>query len=327
MDECSETLMTLLPKLSLNFEKSLPAVMIGNIVTSVVTFYKIAIGTFFWHQYGITSTYQEFRRFKISTAASSDNDDKEVRAGDGLIQIVADNFDAHIHSQNGLKETHNMATIIAQPTHKYEPSKTPIPRLKQENLKSVELKETDMKYFKGQKNPPMPESFCKYEILPLKMLYHQAVTLKKSRSDDLLFIKNCHGSELSPDFNGYNCKQLRESGCSLKPKSKVTFLPLIDKRASDLSTILTVMQENGRITVLQAGQEFTVFTMDQQLYKVALDVIWSDALRRNQPYDSKTWWYALAYELHRLCWCSDGKQWTCTLVTICFCRCTENDDY
>ena len=45
-----------------------------------------------------------------------------------------------------------MATIIAQPRHKYEPSKTPIPRLKQENLKSVEFKETDMNYFKGQKN-------------------------------------------------------------------------------------------------------------------------------------------------------------------------------
>ena len=67
------------------------------------------------------------------------------------------------------------------------------------------------------------------------------------------------------------------------------------------------MQETGRITVLQAGQEFTVFTLDQQLYKVALDVIWSDALRRNQPYDSKTFWYALAYELHRLCWCSNEK--------------------
>ena len=68
-----------------------------------------------------------------------------------------------------------MEIIIAQPAYKYKPSKTPIPRLKQENLKSVELKETDMKYFKGQKNPPMPESFCKYEILPLKILCHQAV--------------------------------------------------------------------------------------------------------------------------------------------------------
>ena len=104
--------------------------------------------------------------------------------------------------------------------------------------------------------------------------------MKQSRSDDISFIKNCHASELSPDFNGYNCKQLRESGCSLKPKSKVTFLPLIDKTPSDPSTILTVMHEAKRITV-QAGQEFTVFTLDQQLYKVALDVIWSDALRWN----------------------------------------------
>ena len=137
-----------------------------------------------------------------------------------------------------------------------------------------------MKYFKGQKNPPMPESFCKYQILPLNILCHQALSLDKSRCDDLSFIKNYHASELSHDFNGYNCRQLRESGISLKPKSKVTFLPLIDKTPSDPSTILTVMHEAERITV-QSGQEFIVFTLDQQLYKVALDVIWSDTLRWN----------------------------------------------
>ena len=37
MDACSETLMTLMSKLSPNIEKSLPAFMIGNIVTSAVT--------------------------------------------------------------------------------------------------------------------------------------------------------------------------------------------------------------------------------------------------------------------------------------------------
>ena len=40
------------------------------------------------------------------------------------------------------------------------------------------------------------------------------------------------------------------------------------------------MLEAERIPV-QAGQEFTVFTLDRQLYKVALYVIWSDALRWN----------------------------------------------
>ena len=40
------------------------------------------------------------------------------------------------------------------------------------------------------------------------------------------------------------------------------------------------MHEAERITV-QSGQEFTVFTLDQKFYKVALDVILSDALRWN----------------------------------------------
>ena len=89
--------------------------MTGNIVTSVVTksFTKLQLVLSVLasdrkliehlHEYGITSTYKEFRRFKVSAAASSDNNDQEVRARYGLIQIVADNFDANIHSQNGLK--------------------------------------------------------------------------------------------------------------------------------------------------------------------------------------------------------------------------------
>ena len=72
MDKCSETLITLLPKLSPNFEKSLPAVMIGNIVTFVVTkhFTKLQLALSVLasdrkliehlQEYEITSTYQEF---------------------------------------------------------------------------------------------------------------------------------------------------------------------------------------------------------------------------------------------------------------------------
>ena len=114
--------------------------------------------------------------------------------------------------------------------------------------------------------------------MSLKTLCHQAVSLKRVKVDDLTFILKRHASELTPDFNGYNCKNLRESRFSSKPKTKVTFLLLIDQTTSDPSTVLTVMKETEEITV-QAGQKFTVFTLDQQLYKVALDVIWSDSLR------------------------------------------------
>ena len=72
MDGCSETLMTLLSKLSPNFEKSWPAVMIGNIVTSVMTkrFPKLQLAFSVLasdrkliehlHEYGITSKNQKF---------------------------------------------------------------------------------------------------------------------------------------------------------------------------------------------------------------------------------------------------------------------------
>ena len=124
-DECSETLMTLLSKLSPNFEKTLPAVLIGNIVTSVMTkrFTRLQLALSVLannrkfiehlHDYGITSTYQEFRRFKVSAASSIDTNNKEIDAKDGLINVIVDNFDANMNSQNGLKQTHSMATIIA----------------------------------------------------------------------------------------------------------------------------------------------------------------------------------------------------------------------
>ena len=33
----------------------------------------------------------------------------------GLVQVVADNFDANISSQNGLKSTHALAMLLTQP--------------------------------------------------------------------------------------------------------------------------------------------------------------------------------------------------------------------
>ena len=42
----------------------------------------------------------------------------------------------------------------------------------------------------------------------------------------------------------------------------------------DHSTMMTVLIEANRLTS-EAGQEFTIFTCDQQLYRVSLQVIWA----------------------------------------------------
>ena len=48
----------------------------------------------------------------------SDDKGEELQSSDGLIQVASDNFDAHIHSQNGLTEKLSLATIITQPQSK-----------------------------------------------------------------------------------------------------------------------------------------------------------------------------------------------------------------
>jgi hypothetical protein len=63
------------------------------------------------YKYGVTCSYDEYRLFKTSAAKSA----CEARKGgvfkskDGLVQVVADNFDANISSQNGLLSTHSLA--------------------------------------------------------------------------------------------------------------------------------------------------------------------------------------------------------------------------
>ena len=48
----------------------------------------------------------------------------------------------------------------------------------------------------------------------------------------------------------------------------------MDRAPSDPSTMLTTMAEAARVTQ-EVGQSVTVFTADQQLYRVALGILWT----------------------------------------------------
>ena len=67
------------------------------------------------HKFGITPTYHEVRRFKVSAVAADKNGlSLNKNASDGLIQVVTYNFDATVNSQDGMKQTHALASIFAQ---------------------------------------------------------------------------------------------------------------------------------------------------------------------------------------------------------------------
>ena len=78
----------------------------------------------------------------------------------------------------------------------------------------------------------------------------------------------------SPEFNGYNSRLCREQGRYPKPKTKAVYLLLIDMPPAHPDTIMTAMSKAQQL-MEKIGQNFTVFTADQQLYRVAIEVQWA----------------------------------------------------
>ena len=68
-----------------------------------------------------------------------------------------------------------------------------------------------MKTFKGEKKSNMPESFAKRGVLPLKVLCSQFIVVTRSKLNDFQFIKEITTKPNTPDFGGYNTKQMQET--------------------------------------------------------------------------------------------------------------------
>ncbi len=78
---------------------------------------------------------------------------------------------------------------------------------------------------------------------------------------------------LPSEYGGFNTKMTREEGQSPKPATMALYTPLIDMTPSDPDTMMTAMSEAQRLTK-RCGQTYTVFTADQQLYRVMINVMW-----------------------------------------------------
>jgi len=70
------------------------------------------------------------------------------------------------------------------------------------------------------------------------------------------------------EFSGFNTALSLEQGHGIKPATKAVYHPLIDMNPADQDTMLTAMVEAQKLTNA-CGQAVTVFTNDQQLYRVA----------------------------------------------------------
>ena len=117
---------------------------------------------------------------------------------------------------------------------------------------------------------PLDQSTC---VLPLKILAAQTLSVVRARSTDFDFLKAVTENTSAPEFAGYNTLQARQHGQAVKPANKTLYRPLIDMTPSDPTTMMTAIVE-AQTFARQSNQAFTVFTADQQLYRVMLNVIW-----------------------------------------------------
>ena len=117
--------------------------------------------------FGVTCSYDECLRFKASAASSAATDERLRGISDhsnGLIQVVADNFDTDISSQNGLQFTHSLAMLTTQNNKgrpdDSEPVQT-IKRLRKEEMKTEVEAHVPVIHFQGSKKPAMPQMNAK----------------------------------------------------------------------------------------------------------------------------------------------------------------------
>ena len=270
----------------------MPVALIGNIVTSLLTnsttTLQIALGVVLgkravieqFNDFAVACTYDEVLRFKASaaTAAFKNSNLTGLEAPkDGLIQVVVDDFDANISSQNGLVNTHSLAMMLTvsddNHTTKKEDKPETFPRLSTQDACSIPIQDIQIERYKGPKKPEMPASEALWIVLPLYVLTHQVVSLSRARNTDFDFLCDIVSKEDTPEFKGYNTQLAREQGHPIKPRTRAIYCPLIDMSPADPNTMLTAMVY-AQETTNSCGQEVTIFTNDQQLYKVAVGIKW-----------------------------------------------------
>ena len=229
------------------------------------------------NDFGMTCTYDELLRFikSVAVAAAKSTELTAIsKVEDGLVQVMVDNFDADIASQNGKLSTHSLAVLLTQPDANSQQQEHSIPRLKKTDMTKEIDYQLDIVRYSGPKKPKIPPQLLKLRVPPLKILAHMVLSQQRANESDFAFLTDVIMSNDCPEFNGYNTRLCREQGRSPELKTKAVYLPLIDMPPAHPDTIMTAMRKAQQLTE-KIGQNFTVFTADQQLYRVAVEVQWA----------------------------------------------------
>ena len=119
----------------------------------------------------------------------------------------------------------------------------------------------------------MPDKDACYQVDSLQMLCQEVPTVSRANDCDLGFLQGILNKESCPECNSFNKALMRNVGVAMCPPTTVTYIPLINMSPADPDTILTSRYKVRRLTEV-AGQKYTLFANDQQLYCITQQVTW-----------------------------------------------------
>ena len=184
---------------------------------------------------GVSCSYDELPRFKKSATVAAATlpalqgiSDSDV----GLVQVVADNFDADISSQNGKLSTHSLAVLVTQRSSscqsEYPDNKEAINRVNKNDMTKPIDYNINAERYNGPVKHRMPIHAANKTVMSLKILTETAIVSTRAGERDFLFMKEMSNNDNCPEFNGYNIQICRDQGHSPKFKTKAMYMPLID---------------------------------------------------------------------------------------------------
>ena len=137
----------------------------------------------------------------------------------------------------------------------------------------MSLGEVSVKRYSGSKKPDISEAFASRSPVSLSMLCQATLFQNKAWVKDMTFLNAVIHIKQCSEFGGFNTKLSRDSIHHLPPKTEVVYVPLSHMSPTEYDKMMTAMYEAQRLTEL-TGQEWTVFTNDQQLYKLSVHITW-----------------------------------------------------
>ena len=227
-EHISDSLKALLREISDDLcEEKLPAILIGNIVTSILSKKPsdllIDLGILLrdkkliehLYDYCVVCLYDEVKRFKSSAGLDNYKNANCVLRGhvEGLVQAVADNFDTDISSQNGKMETHSLPLFMTQPIIEngtFDGEIETFTRLKKSDIKDKAIPDTSIHGYTGPKKPKMSPEKVKPGVFSKTMIEKQVTIKEISQELDLEFFQAIATNSSIPEYSGYNTKERRE---------------------------------------------------------------------------------------------------------------------